>query len=89
MSVLAPIAPWLAGVAHRHEVQRLLARSVRHGSVRLPNAGGDLRAVGLPVALNWDRDVPPDPVKLADAVQTIAANGLIFRNARGVVPSIT
>lgn len=39
----------------------------------VPELVGDA-GVGIPAALSWEQDLPPDPAALADAVQNIAAN---------------
>ncbi|MGQ0732913.1 MAG: glycosyltransferase, partial [Acidobacteriota bacterium] len=36
----------------------------------VPELVGDA-GVGVPADLRWDRDVPPDPRQLADAVETV------------------
>jgi glycosyltransferase involved in cell wall biosynthesis len=39
----------------------------------VPELVGPAAGVGVPAELDWDREVPPDPEKMADAVATVAA----------------
>ena len=51
-----------------------VAYSATGGVPELVGAGG----VGVPEVENWDRDLPPEPAKLADAVRQIAAQHTSF-----------
>jgi glycosyltransferase involved in cell wall biosynthesis len=44
----------------------------RSGGV--PELVGDAAGIGIAAPLDWERDVPPDPHAMADAVETIAGS---------------